>query len=367
MPSASARLHDQLDGVFDPRDCNGTTRVVAYPAHGRWCFSPQLYRGVRWHAQHADFVSLHSLYSYPVLAGYALARRFGTRFGVWPHGVLAPVQRGAHAGRKLLYDSLCARRILANASVLFYSAEGERREGGPLALTAPSVVIPHGIDVRPFERLPPRGAFRRRFLDGHDGPVVLYLGRLNAKKGLDVLIDAMAALVQTHPTARLVIAGGGDPPSFANRVREWVRQAGIQPAVVLTGALDEADRVAAFADCDVFVTPSAAENFGFSVFEAMAARRPVICSDGLNYADDIRRADAGVVVTRTAEEFRAAIECLLRDGERRESLGRNGAGLARRFTWDNSARLLEIALRCLADNQPFPEELKPLPAVRASA
>lgn len=358
MPSATRMLTRRIDDVLELPD-GAAAGVVPFPALGRWCFSPALYQAAVAAAARVDFITLHSVFSFPVLAGYLVARRFKTPFGLWPHGVFAPVQREVGKNKKAIYSSVLARRILDGASVLFYSAEGERNEAAPLGLTTPSVVVPHGIDSAEFEKLPERGAFRQKYLAGHQGPLVLYLGRLNVKKGIDMLVQAMARVVRKHPEARLVIAGGGHPTSFVGRVEDWVARAGIQDAVVITGALDEREKLAAFADCDVFVLPSVSENFGFAMFEAMACGRAVVCSDSLNYASEVSRFDAGIVAERTPTAFAEAIALLLRDPDRRTRLGRNGQRLAARYSWENCGRLIETAVQCILAKQPFPSELKP--------
>ena len=147
--------------------------------------------------------------------------------------------------------------------------------------------------------------------------------------------------------------------SFVGQVKAWAAQAGIADTTVMTGLLDEQDKLGAFADCDVFVLPSAAENFGFAMFEAMACGRAVVCSNTLNYASEVRRFDAGIVVGRTPAEFAEAIGLLLADAGRRAKLGRNGQRLAQAYSWDNCGRLLDTAVRCILAKQPFPADLKP--------
>ena len=136
MPSALPMLRQGLSEIFGSQHADATG-VVCFPAYGRWYFSPRLYHETAPFVRDADFVTMHSLYSYPVLAGYLLARRYRKPYGVWPHGVLAPVQRLVSARKKALYSTAIARRILASASILFYSSEGEREEARVLVLTAP--------------------------------------------------------------------------------------------------------------------------------------------------------------------------------------------------------------------------------------
>lgn len=358
MSSARAVLTKRLEDVFDACETS-SAGVVTFEAFGRWCFAPRLYAAAANVASRADFITMHSVFSYPVLVGYLLARRYRKPYGLWPHGVFAPVQRQISRRKKAVYDLLVARRILESASVLFFSAKGEREEALALGLNVPSVVIPHGINADQFALLPSRGGFRFKYLNGHAGPVVLYLGRLNAKKGIDLLVDAMAHVVREIPRVRLVIAGGGHPPTFAAEVKRWLRDAGLADVAIMTGMLHDADKMGAFADCDVFVLPSVAENFGFSLFEAMASRRAIVCSDTVNYAGEVRSWDAGLVVPRTPTAFAEAIVTLLRNPDLRERLAKNGLALARNYSWESCGRRLETAIQCILARQAFPASLDP--------
>jgi glycosyltransferase involved in cell wall biosynthesis len=358
MLSACPLFTRPLEEIFDSTHENAFG-AVSFDAYGRWCFSPRLYAAAINVAERADFVTLHSLFSYPVLVGYLLAKRFHKPYGLWPHGVFAPVQTGVSRRKKSLYMALRARRILDSASVLFYSASGERDEARELGLKAPSVVIPHGIDIRPFANLPPKGSFRKKYLSGHSGPIVLYLGRLNLKKGIDLLIAAMTQVVRTVPDVRLVIAGGAHPPSFNSEVKGWLAAAGLSDSAVITGLLGENEKLSAFADCDVFVMPSIAENFGFAMFEAMASGRPVICAETLNYASEVKKHEAGIAVRRSADELAAAIALLLSDPVRSRILGTNGQRLARAYSWEACGEKLEMAVRCILNKEPFPAALQP--------
>lgn len=331
--------------------------AYAYPARGRYAFSHLGYLNVQEHAARADFVMLHSLYSFAVLSGYNGARRYKKKYGVWPHGVLAPFQRSVGQRKKKFYDVVFANRILQNASVLFYNAVGERDEAAPLQLRAPSVIIPHGIDLEPFAQLPARGAFREKYLGGFDGPLALYVGRLNAKKGLDLLIAALRQARVKHPALRLAIVGAGDPPEFAAQVQTWVRDANLQTAVVLPGLLMGDEKLRAFADADIFVLPSVAENFSFALFEAMGSRLPVVISETLNFAPQVARAQAGRVVAREASAFADALCELAAAPALRRDMGERGAQLAARYSWRTVGEQMERAIRALVADEPLPRDL----------
>ena len=339
---------------------SGTFGIVTVPARTHWAFSPAMLLRFSQLVRDADFVTLHSLYSFPVLAGYCLARLHGKPYGIWPHGVLAPVQRKISAGKKYAYNKIVANRILRNASVIFFSAEGEREEVRALNLHAPSVIVPDGFNPEEFANLPKRGQFRKQFLDGHSGPLVLFLARLHAKKGLDLLISAMKSVITARPDAKLAIVGPPDPPSFQKQILQWIEEAGISAHTVLCGTAGPEMRLEAFADADVYVLPSAAENFGFSVFEAMACGVPVVVSDTLNYAAEIAQTGAGLAVPRVPEQFSAVILDLLNQPKRRIEMGACGRLLARKYSLQETGAKVETTVQSILRRHPFPPELAPM-------
>lgn len=356
-PGKESFVQPDVNSVMQRKNGLGNFGIVTFPAWTIWAFAPSIPWNVWRYARDADFIILHSLYSFPVLAGYLLARLYRKPYGLLPHGVLLPVQRRISMGRKRIYDWLIARRILNHASALFFSALGEREKAYRLGLTPPSVVIPHGFDAREFETLPPKGQFRAKYLNGHPGPLALYLSRLNEKKGLDILVKAFALVVNRVSNARLAIVGMGDPLSFEVKVKDWVDKFGLKDHTVMPGLLTGQERLAAFADADVFVFPSEAENFGFAMFEAMASRVPVVVSDTLDYAGEIRQYQAGLVVHRDSQKFADAIQELLMDSDLRKRMGENGFRLAQAYSWEACGEKVERAIQCILQGKPLPAGL----------
>lgn len=355
-------LAPDSESALARKEGNGTFGVVSVKAWTHWRFCPAILWRFSRLVREADFVSLHSLYSFPVLAGYLLARFHGKPYGVAPHGVLAPFQRLISAGKKTIYNRLFANRVLRNASVIFYSAEGEREEAKALELRAPSVIVADGFDASPFAVLPERGRFRARFLNGFNGPLVLFLARLAPKKGLDVLTQAMKQVIAERPNVRLAIVGAADPPSFNEQVSQWIKENDIDSQTVMTGPADAEMRLEAFADSDVYVLPSHAENFGFTVFEAMACGIPVVVSDSLNFAGEFVRSGAGIALPRRPEDFSAAIISLIDQPELRREMGARGRLLACQQSQEETGAKVAKTVECIVRRLPFPPDLVPVTA-----
>ncbi|OMQ13998.1 alpha-(1-2)-phosphatidylinositol mannosyltransferase, partial [Modestobacter sp. VKM Ac-2676] len=135
-----------------------------------------------------------------------------------------------------------------------------------------AVVIPNGVHVPAFAEGPPLPGQQR----GAGDPTIGFLGRYDEpRKGLPVLLEAMRTVVATHPGARLLIAGRGDPEELTGLVGEELR-----PHVTLLGELDEPGKAAFLRSIDVYCAPNLmGESFGVILLEAMAAGAPVVASD----------------------------------------------------------------------------------------
>ncbi len=283
-----------------------------------------------------DLVHIHGLYRFPPTYAASLARRQGVPYIVMPHGALDPyLYDRSSTGRlrfKRLYERWFDLPNLRAAGAIHYTAGEERDRAAFLNLRAPSFVVPNGLDWAQYHTLPARGALRARWGLG-EAPLVLFLGRLHFKKGLDLLIPAFDALRRRVPDVQLVIAGP-ENDNYGDQVRGWVRDHALDAAVHFVGPLHGTEVVQAYVDADVFALPSYTENFGMTVVEAMACELPVVISDQVNIHAEISGAGAGLVTRCDAGEVAQALEILLADADRRRAMGEAGRRLVQaRFTW----------------------------------
>lgn len=291
-----------------------------------------------------DVVHIHGLYRFPPTYAARCARRLHVPYIIRPHGSLDPYLYG-RGSRSLMLKRLYERWFdwpnLNAASAIHYTTEDERVRAGPFRFRAPSFVVPNGLDWARFCNLPARGAFRARIGIG-DAPLVLFLSRLNFKKGLDLLVPAFAAVRRVYPDAVLAIVGP-DSEDYGRKVRSWVAEHQLQQCVRFVDALTGGAVLEAYVDADVFALPSYTENFGMVVAEALACECPVVISDQVNIHGDVTSAGAGLVTRCDAKEVTSALTALLRDPTRRAAMGAAGRQLVRRkWTWDVVAAELEV-------------------------
>jgi glycosyltransferase involved in cell wall biosynthesis len=323
---------------------NGVERryfEVTWPS--RLACSPDMARALHQRIRGFDLVHVHSLYQFTTTAAGHHARRWRIPYIVRPHGTLDPYLRRRHAVRKALYDRVVQRGQLDGAAAIHYTSQDELELARPLGITAPGVVVPLGVNVREFDPLPPRGSFRARHPGLEGKRLIVFLGRLTQKKGIDLLVHAFARLATEFPDAHLVLAGPEDS-GFGRTVQGWVDSAGLGLRTTTTGILLGRQKLELLADTDIWVLPSYTENFAMAAVEALACGLPVVLTDRVNIHAEVSGAGAGLVVGCDAGELAAAIRRLLTDGELRRRLMAAGPALVRRrFTWDRAAqRMVEV-------------------------
>ena len=282
-----------------------------------------------------DIVHIHGLYRFPPTYAAYQARKQGVPYVIRPHGALDPylyTKSSRNVLLKRLYERWFDLPNLHGAGAIHYTAEDERQRAAFLGLRAPSFVVPNGIDWGRYAHLPARGTFRDSLGIG-DAQLVLFLGRLHHKKGLDLLIPAFEKVHQQFPGVHLAIVGP-ENDSYGEQVRSWVTDRGLTNAVHFVGHLDGADVIQAYVDADIFVLPSYTENFGLTVVEAMACGLPVVISDQVNIHAEVAQSGAGLVTRCDADEVAEAVISLLGDSDRRSVMGRAGREAAQtRYTW----------------------------------
>jgi glycosyltransferase involved in cell wall biosynthesis len=310
----------------------------------RLAFSPGLSKAARELAGASDVVHLHNLWQLPQYAGYQAARAAQIPYVVSPHGALDPYLRRHGRLRKRISMSLYQHELLARAALIHVTTEAEASLMADVVPDVPRAVVPCGAYIDEFHDLPPREQFRRTYLGGYDGPLVMFLGRLSFKKGLDVLIRAFA-LARRGCDCRLAIVGPDDE-ALGPELARIARELGVAEDVHFVGAVYGEARRAALASADVWALASHTENFGIAVIEAMAAGRAVAISTAVNVAPDVNRAEAGAVARPDPVAFGELLLTLLEDEPRRDELAVAGRRFAARYDWNVVApQLLDMYRR----------------------
>ncbi len=240
-----------------------------------------------------------------------------------------------HSPANVAADRNFADRILRRADGLIAVSESTRSDAVRILRLAPEkiTVIHHGVAEAFFEATEKQaGAVRSRH--GLGRPYFLFVGTIEPRKNVDLLLDAYAAL---RPSLRdeidLVLAG---PAGWAPKeTMARLRQPG--PGIRYLGYVAEEDLPGLFAGATALVYPSLYEGFGFPVAQAMAAGTAVITS-GVSALPEIAGGAALLVDPRSETELRAAMEQILTSPAARRRSIEAGRSNARRFSWQECAR-----------------------------
>ncbi|MHB8405666.1 MAG: glycosyltransferase [Gammaproteobacteria bacterium] len=307
-----------------------------------WPMSLSMGRRLKYRVKEFDVVHIHSLYLYHGLIAAHYGRTFNVPYIVRPHGSLDPYLFGRHRFRKRIFERLFEHRNLRLAAAIHYTSEDEKYLAeGVLSGIAPGVVVPLGLNVQDYANLPEKDRFRRVYPEIGDRAIVLFLGRVNFKKGLDILVPAFHCLAQWQSNVHLVIAGPDDD-GYGAIVRGTIEKYGLGGRVTMTGMLEGELKLAALRDAAVFALPSYTENFGIAVVEAMLCGLPVVVSNKVNIYREIVAARAGLVTECAVKECADALSLVLSDRTMADGMGINGRTLvSKHFSWPIVGEKLE--------------------------
>lgn len=286
----------------------------------RWAYSRRLAAACRAQIGSFDLVYVVSLWDYPGIPARAAAIRHGVPFVESFRGSLAPTALRRRWLKKWLYLNVLLLPMLRRAAAIHYTTPLERAWTPDLRLGVPSFIVPNGFDFSEFDGPPDRPTARRAFGLNDDELVVTYLGRLDARKGLDVLVGAFALVAPACPQSRLLLAGPDD--GFGGTLRRMVARYGLGEHVRFLGFVHPEQRHDLLTASDVVALVARdGENFGNAAVEAMAAGVPVLVSNEVGVAADVRAAGAGCVVPVEVGKTAEALRCMLTAPAERRAMG----------------------------------------------
>jgi len=280
----------------------------------------QLLPSLRW----ADVAHLTAVYNFPTLPTLAACRWLEKPL-VWStRGALQRWQSSRRPALKAGWESIC-RRIAPRGAVLHVTSEQEAAESIARFPGTSAALIPNGVEI------PPRPEHR----NGSERLRLLFLGRIDPKKGIENLLAACQRLRNLDKPWSLVIAGTGDVAYTAGLV-ENARALGVHDQVTFVGEVRGQVKADLFAESSVAVFPSQTENFGMVVAEALAHGVPVIASKGTPWSG-VEAHGCGLWVENDPATLGAAIERMSRMPLR--EMGERGRHwMEEEFAWETVAR-----------------------------
>ena len=283
-----------------------------------------------------NLVHTHAIFSYPVLVAYWMCQLHKIPYLATPHGMLEPWALAYKIWKKKLYFNWLEKPALQKASAIQMLASTEAEGIKNLDLKPPLVIVPNGIHREDFASLPDPEIFDQQFPETRNKRLIIFLGRIDPKKGLDLLAPAFAQAYQKFPDTHLIIAGP-DNTGFLPTAESYFIEAGCSHAVTFTGMLTGDIKYAALAAAKIYVAPSYSEGFSMSVLEGMAAGLPCVITTGCNFPE-AGEAEVATIVNIDVGSIAKAIIHLLEDDQQAKNMGyRARQFILDNYTWDKIA------------------------------
>jgi len=342
---------DHGAGVFDALPCGVWSTHQGVPvwlcrrwrapqrAWRDWALAPAMPLWLQRQLGAIDLLHVHALFAFPSTLAMLLARSAGVPYVVSTIGQLCSWSLQQSPRRKRLMLALIERANLAGAAALHVTTPAEAQQTAALRLPVPCLEIPLGVLPPPLLQGPVHAPGEPSRL--------LFLSRLHPKKQLEQLLQALALLQRRAPQLAwtLQIAGGGEP-AYEAELRRLAAALGLEQRCQWLGFVAGEAKWQLLAQADWFVLPSASENFGIAVIEALAVGTPALITPEVALAPALQAGAAGVVCSAEPERLADALDQLLTcpDPGLRERARRLAA---EQFSWPPIAERFAAAYRAL--------------------
>ena len=321
------------------------------PSRGAYQYNPRLVPWLRAHASDYDAVVINGLWQYHSFGAWRALRHSGVPYFVFTHGMLDPWFKRTYPRKHLkkwLYWPWADYRVLRDARAVLFTSEEECRQARESfwLYRAREAVVSYGTATPPADA----AGLRERFLASQPElrgkRVLLFLSRIQEKKGCDLLIEAFASVAEQEPALHLVMAGP-DQTGWQATLQARAQELGVAARISWTGMLQGERKWGAYYSAEAFVLPSHQENFGIVVAEALGCGLPVLISDKVNIWREIAADGAGLVNPDTLEGTTRALLGWLALGEQaRASMAQQARRtFVQRFTVEAMAQSLLDVVR----------------------
>lgn len=324
-------------------ECWHRNDLVISSALSQW-----LLRNVR----NYDLVHTNNIFAPLILVTEWICQLSRVPYVITPHGMLEPWAFSYKAGKKRFYYSLLENPALKKASAIHTLTPLEAQNIQTLGLSQ-TAVIPNGIHHQEFAVHPEADRFYQQFPETRNKSLILFLGRIDPKKGLDLLAPAFGKVHQQFQHSHLIVAGP-DSIGFLPTVERYFRDAGCLNAVTFTGMLTGELKQAALAAAKIYVAPSYSEGFSMSVLEGMAAGLPCVITTECNFPEAAAAGAAHVVDLNSDAIADAILQCLSNPRIAKNMGARARDFILQNYTWDQAAQRLIQVYEAVIEQKPLP-------------
>jgi glycosyltransferase involved in cell wall biosynthesis len=303
----------------------------------RYKFSLSLLQWLNANVRQFDLAHIHAIFSPVTTIAATIARKHNLPYIIRPCGMLDPADLQKKKQLKQIYGRLLERPNLAGAAAIHFTSKQEAiiserfGLGSTGKMPVPQdLVIPLGVTA----------GFLTQRLPESQVPIILFMSRIEPKKGLDLLIPALENILASGIEFHFILAGSNPQDAdYETQIKLQIQNSSLAKYTTITGFVSGDLKLELLTKADLFVLPSYYENFGIAVAEAMAAGVPVVISDRIHIWEDIQQAEAGWVGALEVSAIGNLIKLALLDPQERKRRGLNAKKYAEKhYNWDAIAQ-----------------------------
>ena len=275
-----------------------------------------------------DLVHITAIWNFPVLISGIISTLKNKPFIISPRGALYKESFNFRKSKiKKIYFKLFIRRLLNKSDAIHFTSNFDRDRFFEFTkMRHKYFVVPNGVELEKLSYQIKYSGNSLKYELYKNKKYILYLGRLNFIKGLDILIKAFAKILREFNDLYLILAGP-DNENYSKKLMNIIISMNLKKKIIFTGLLGYDEKIEILKNALIFVLPSYSENFGNVVVEAMACGTPVITSDKVGINKEVEEANAALIVKTDIDDLINGMNKLIKNEELRKTISANGRKL----------------------------------------
>lgn len=301
--------------------------------HLKYFFTPGMIFSILKNVKKFDIIHIHSYRQFQDMISFCILYFLKKPYVLTAHGSVRIDGEGQLY--KKIYDFCVGKKLLSNANKIIAFRKEQAEDYEKLGVKKNKIyIIPNTTDIG---KSPKKGIFRNLLNISNSEKIIMYLGRIDERKGVGVLIEAFMQIKIAN--IHLVIIGPDF--NFKKKAEDMVKKFGIENQVHFIGLLDNIKKYEAFADADIVVCPSLYEaGISAVILEAASIAKPLIISDHIGFSEEAKEFNAALTCKpNDKQELQKKIEILLNDQKSAEAMGlRAKEVIKNKFSWEYSLK-----------------------------
>jgi len=325
--------------IFNKKVKNNNPNIKVYKSYGifPFIFSINIIKDIKKNIKKYEIIHIHEYRTFLSMIVSYYANKYSVPYIIQAHGAI-PYYIGRKMS-KMLFDLLIGKRILKKSKGMIALNKKEFDQYLSLGADKTKIsIIPNGIDYEKYSKINIKEDILNKKYNIKNNKIILYVGRIDESKGIDILIEAFRLLVDNRSNCKLVIVGRDY--GFKNNLVKLTKKLKLERDIIFTGFVSFEEKKKIISESHIFVTPKFS-GFPHTFLEAISFGIPIITTekgDNLKWINNV-----GIITKYDKNEICKALIVLLDKEEKYRKYSENGIILAKeKFNWLNICKELEL-------------------------